>query len=256
LERSVLELLLASLVTQPGAVSPVIVDGMLGYAALRSDQVDTATLNIALAELSSQDQLISLVDLLSGPTRESASLYFQAVTSFVTFLLKTYSPQQMKRFAQQLDSTNAEATSQSVYGMPLLALEKRWLAEVEKAQAGVMGVMGFVRRSFSWMRPHWRMQAGVLLTMMVGLAFTTILPLSYRFLIDRAILPGDRLVLAVIIAVLGGLFVINALAALLGDYVGARLSTRVMNDMRLAMFTHLQRLSLGFHSRAQVGDLI
>lgn len=119
-----------------------------------------------------------------------------------------------------------------------------------------MGVGRLLRLTVGWLRPYWRIELVVLATMLVSLAFTIILPLSFRFLIDRAILPGDRQMLAVIMAVLTGLFALNVVASLIKGYVTARLGANVMNDMRLALFTHLQRLSAGFYAQAKVGDVL
>ena len=136
-----------------------------------------------------------------------------------------------------------------------MTLQADWLSNV-KRKPQVMGVGRLLRLTVGWLRPYWRIELVVLATMLVSLAFTIILPLSFRFLIDRAILPGDRQMLAVIMAVLTGLFALNVVASLIKGYVTARLGANVMNDMRLALFTHLQRLSAGFYAQAKVGDVL
>ena len=54
----------------------------------------------------------------------------------------------------------------------------------------------------------------------------------------------------------GGLLAANALGDLTNRYVVARAGARVMNDLRLRLFEHLQHLSVGFYARAKVGDLM
>ncbi len=55
--------------------------------------------------------------------------------------------------------------------------------------------------------------------------------------------------LVLIYLFLGGLNILN-------NYTTIRIGQRMVNDLRSDLYHHLQRLSLAFHSRSQVGDLI
>src|SRR5438309_7014916 len=55
--------------------------------------------------------------------------------------------------------------------------------------------------------------------------------------------------LVVVYIVLGALNMLN-------NYTTARIGQNMVNDLRGALYTHLQRLSLAFHNRRQVGDLL
>ena len=55
--------------------------------------------------------------------------------------------------------------------------------------------------------------------------------------------------LVLIYLTLGGLTVLN-------NYTTIRIGQRMVNDFRSDLYSHLQRLSLAFHSRRQVGDLL
>ena len=55
--------------------------------------------------------------------------------------------------------------------------------------------------------------------------------------------------LVVIYAVLGGITLLN-------NYTTIKIGQKMVNDMRRDLYGHLQRLSLAFHSRRQVGDLL
>jgi ATP-binding cassette, subfamily B, bacterial len=55
--------------------------------------------------------------------------------------------------------------------------------------------------------------------------------------------------LVLIYLLLGGLTVIN-------NYTTIKIGQRMVNDFRSDLYSHLQRLSLAFHSRRQVGDLL
>ena len=66
--------------------------------------------------------------------------------------------------------------------------------------------------------------------------------------------PGALLVVACV-----GLVVVNLAAGLielLHNYTTIAMGQRMVNDLRGALYGHLQRLSLAFHSRQRVGDLL
>jgi ATP-binding cassette subfamily B protein/subfamily B ATP-binding cassette protein MsbA len=77
-------------------------------------------------------------------------------------------------------------------------------------------------------------------------------PLSWSFVTDwsrDALLLASCLVMVAIYLFLGGLNVIN-------NYTTIRIGQGMVNDLRGAVYNHLQRLSLAFHHRRQVGDLL
>jgi ATP-binding cassette, subfamily B, bacterial len=55
--------------------------------------------------------------------------------------------------------------------------------------------------------------------------------------------------LVVIYLLLGGLRIVN-------DYTTIRIGQKMVNDLRRDLYSHIQRLSLSFHHRRQVGDLL
>jgi ATP-binding cassette subfamily B protein len=120
----------------------------------------------------------------------------------------------------------------------------------------VVGLAGFLRRCLAFLRPYRAQATLVLLGLVLELAFYVSLPLSFRFLIDRAIVPRDARLLTLVLASLTGIFALAALAGIGKDLLLARVVARVLNDVRLAMFEHLQRLSAAFYTRASTGDLV
>src|ERR1043166_2113239 len=52
------------------------------------------------------------------------------------------------------------------------------------------------------------------------------------------------------------LFLLNWAVGLIGAFFNTGLSQRMIYDLAAQLFAHLQRLSLGFHSRTQLGDTI
>ncbi len=124
-----------------------------------------------------------------------------------------------------------------------------------------------MRRLLRYVRQYRRVVATAVGVLLVASAADLVGPLLYRVAIDRYIAPqaaGARAlspaadarglagVAALYLAILGAGFAARWLQSNLMQYVGQR----VMADLRVEMFGHLQTLSLGFFSRTPVGRLV
>ena len=130
-----------------------------------------------------------------------------------------------------------------------------------------MGTLELYSHVIRRMRPHlWRLSisiAGVLLA-----AATEVLkPWPLKIVIDNVLrgaplvsrwippMPRAELLLAACI----GLVILYALLGLFNvmtNYLTVSIGQRMVNELRARMFDHLQRLSLSFHRRREVGDLM
>ncbi len=114
-----------------------------------------------------------------------------------------------------------------------------------------------VGRFVSYLRPYRRplaiAVAGVLLATATGIAF----PMIVRFAIDHA-LPGtgDRRLLTAIVGFLAGSITLHFAAVYVQDWYVAKVAQRVLFDLRRAMYVHLQRVSLSFMDKTEVGRLM
>ena len=101
----------------------------------------------------------------------------------------------------------------------------------------------FVARSLAWVRPYRFQAAFIGLGLVLEAAFTAAVPLAFRLLIDRAIVPRDTQLLTILLALLFVGVVIVAAAGLGRDYLYARLCSRILRDLRIEMLDHVHRLS-------------
>ena len=112
------------------------------------------------------------------------------------------------------------------------------------------------RRALSYLRPYRRQLLLVVVLSLVSTAFSLLVPLLSRTLVDGAILAGDagalRLVVLLFVAVTAAGFGLNVWSGL--RYT--RVSADVLFDMRLALYRHLQQLSPRFHARTRFGDIM
>lgn len=115
----------------------------------------------------------------------------------------------------------------------------------------------FLRRLIGlYFRPYWKQCLLLFVCLLTLIAFDTLFPLGTKFLIDLAIIPQNFRLLVVLIIGLASLYLISSGGSLGLDYLTSWLSARVLNDMRLKMFAHLQDLPAGYYAKLQSGDII
>ncbi len=111
-------------------------------------------------------------------------------------------------------------------------------------------------RLAAYLRPHWRSATLAFLTMMAYTATVIALPMIIKTIIDSFIAKNDLYGLNLMV----GLFILIALVQLVTLYVHQRLlaavGQRVIYSLRLALFKHLQRLSMSFFDRHEVGSVM
>ena len=256
LERSLVELLLRVSLGERPSQSAILVDGLLGYVSLQSGQLDSTKPKTSLSEALGEGQRISVADVLRGPTADSRVIYHQIVTDFVAFLLSAYGSDRFRQFAQEFDPDAPDTATEIAYGKPLSMLEKEWIKNLGNAQPKILGITGFLRITLTYLLPHWRVSSLILVMMGFGIAYSIIMPFSFKFLINDAILPKDNGQLAKILILLGSLFVFQSIATMGKDYLVALVGARLMVDLRLKMFNHLQSLSMNYYSKSQIGDIM
>jgi ATP-binding cassette subfamily B protein/subfamily B ATP-binding cassette protein MsbA len=118
-----------------------------------------------------------------------------------------------------------------------------------------------------YLRPYrWRFVWALVQVFLIA-GFDLLKPWPLQIVIDH-VLGGKPLAIgglasaapsALLILACVGLVVVNmgsGLFALLHNYTTIGIGQRMVNDLRGALYGHLQRLSLAFHSRQKVGDLM
>jgi ATP-binding cassette subfamily B protein len=107
-----------------------------------------------------------------------------------------------------------------------------------------------------YLRPYRRQTVFLLLSVCVETAFNAWVPYSFGLLIDDALVPHSRDTLIVILVVLAVSVVVAAVVGIARERLYAQAVADVVGDIRAELFDQLQRLSLGYFSRAQAGDVL
>jgi ATP-binding cassette subfamily B protein/subfamily B ATP-binding cassette protein MsbA len=127
--------------------------------------------------------------------------------------------------------------------------------------------MSLRRQVFSALWPYRRMFSVALLQVALIAGFEVLKPWPLKLIIDHVLggqpltwpvvagWSGETLLLAACIGLVGIYLVLGGLNVL-NNYTTIRMGQSMVNDLRGTLFNHLQRLSLAFHNRRQVGDLL
>jgi ATP-binding cassette subfamily B protein len=111
-------------------------------------------------------------------------------------------------------------------------------------------------RCFGYLRPYWRLTAGVYLALLAITSLTLLIPQFIRWIVDRGIQGQDTRLLGLsVLALLGLTLIKGALAFLQGRWTEAA-SQGVAYDLRNAIHDQLLSLSFSYHDRAETGQLL
>lgn len=113
-----------------------------------------------------------------------------------------------------------------------------------------------MRRLLGYLRPYLPQAAGALAAIIGGSALQLAQPYLMKLAIDRYIANGDlaglNSVAVAFLCVLVGSFIFEFLQTYVLQYVGQR----IMFDMRMQIYAHLQRVDVGYYDRNPVGRLM
>jgi ATP-binding cassette, subfamily B, multidrug efflux pump len=113
-----------------------------------------------------------------------------------------------------------------------------------------------MRRLLRYLRPyHGRVVLAVLLMLVIA-ALELVGPLLFAFALDRAIPDGDLRLLGILAGAYVGALLLSSLLEYAQTLLTTWIGQRVMFDLRVELFAHLQRLSLRFFDRNPVGRLM
>jgi ATP-binding cassette subfamily B protein len=251
LERSLFFLLLARSLNRQEAPSGFVVDGLMALVLQRLGSFPSdEEVGAALAAARKQKELPALSALLAGSAGENP-IYFPAAAAFARYLLGLGGIEKVKALA--VAESPGEAV-QSIYGQSLGSLEKGWRKSLKAGSPG--GVTRFITLLGPYLRPYWRQVTEVLIYLGFSVAFGIGMAKLQGTLLDKALLPRDLHALAVIMTILGVAFVVVSVTSLRQSYLTASVSEGVLRELRLRIFSLVQRLHPGFFQTMDTGDIM
>lgn len=119
-----------------------------------------------------------------------------------------------------------------------------------------MGALEVVRYALRYWRPHLRGGFVLLVLLLVQQGYGATIAYAMKRLVDEALPLHDRGAVMTILAVLVAAYIITVIATVAAEHFAAKISAAIMCELRVRMFTQLQRLSLAYHSRTHSGDVV
>jgi ATP-binding cassette subfamily B protein len=112
------------------------------------------------------------------------------------------------------------------------------------------------RRALRFILPNWPVLVLVLLTGIASTGLGLLQPYFSKLLIDDALMRRDFRALMTVSAAMFGATVAGFALNIFSSYHYVRVSAKVLFDMRLALYRHLQTLSPRFWARMKMGDVV
>ncbi len=119
-----------------------------------------------------------------------------------------------------------------------------------------MTIPGVLLALYRYVRPFRLSLIPVFLACLLEMGLTAQLPLSIKFLIDRALVNKDGRALVIILTALAGSAVLVSAAGLGRDHLYARIVAKSIAGLRSRMYDKLQHLSLEFYSRRETSEIL
>ncbi|GAC1437579.1 MAG: hypothetical protein NVSMB51_11980 [Solirubrobacteraceae bacterium] len=129
-------------------------------------------------------------------------------------------------------------------------------ADIRRRLRGTSGRGRRLRGLLRLLRPYRTRVAAMFTALILGTAASLAPAPLAKLAIDNGIIPGDRHVLALVVAA----FVLAALLVWIATYAQTYLvewvGQRALADLRMQIFDHLQKMPVGFYERRRAGVLI
>lgn len=115
---------------------------------------------------------------------------------------------------------------------------------------------GTVRRVFGFARRYRGLIAAFLALVVLSTLLGVATPILLKAIIDVGISGHRPNVVVVLAAIVGLLAVVSGLLEVVQRWLSARIGEGLIADLRTQVFDHVQRMPIGFFSRAQTGALV
>ena len=115
---------------------------------------------------------------------------------------------------------------------------------------------GTWRRVLGYARPYRRQIIAFLVLVVLDAMLLVVTPLLLRSIVDQGVTPGNRRVVVTLSLLVAGLAVLDGVAGTVQRWFSARIGEGLIYDLRTEVFSHVQRQTIAFFTRAQTGALV
>ena len=116
--------------------------------------------------------------------------------------------------------------------------------------------MKSLARALSYLKPHWPLAAGTFLSLILSAGLNLIIPALTQQTIDNGIAKKAVNFILWASAAMVGVALLRAMFSFLQSFLAAKASQNVAYDLRNVLYGKIQKLSFGYHDKAQTGQLL
>jgi ATP-binding cassette subfamily B multidrug efflux pump len=111
-------------------------------------------------------------------------------------------------------------------------------------------------RALGYLKPYWLLATGTFVTLVLSSLLNFAIPALTQQIIDNGIAKKSVSFILWASVAMVGVALLRALFSFLQGFWAAKASQNVAYDMRNALYQQIQKLSFGYHDRAQTGQLL
>ena len=115
---------------------------------------------------------------------------------------------------------------------------------------------GTARRVAAFARPYTRQIIGFLVLVVLDAMLVVATPLLFKTIIDEGVATGNSRLVVILALIVAGLAFVEAAFTLAQRWYSSRIGEGLIYDLRVRVFSHVQRLPLAFFTRTQTGSLV
>jgi ABC-type multidrug transport system fused ATPase/permease subunit len=113
-----------------------------------------------------------------------------------------------------------------------------------------------LKRLIRFLKPYWRRITLIMVLVLSGIAVDMVPPLVQKTIIDEILGQQNLRWLASLVAMLAGLYFLQQLINIADSRIRHTLGARFILDLRVHLYSYLQKLSLSFFERTSTGELM
>ncbi|MBV7329476.1 ATP-binding cassette domain-containing protein [Chloroflexi bacterium TSY] len=130
------------------------------------------------------------------------------------------------------------------------------MTEANEINPKPLTVLGGIYYILQQWRPYWRQGLVIVLSLLAHELFRTYFALQLKRMIDSLQMLGQVVNLTSILSVLVIGFFLALGVRLQGECLNAQIGIKILNQLRLTMFVHLQRLSQSYYTHTSSSDIL
>jgi len=126
----------------------------------------------------------------------------------------------------------------------------------QETKSGQIFDLPTLRRLYTFVGPYKKQFFGLIAIIMVSAVLAPLLPLLIKYTIDGPIATGDYNQLALMMAIMIGVLVVQGLVSFVNTYLSGWLGQYIIRDIRVTLYEKIINLRLRFFDQTPIGRLV